>query len=134
MREFPNSQVPMSLLDSTDYVPNLYTSEKEAIIYLQLLTDNEFMYTNILNYDAIDYEHLIYIEQTFGYDNEIKNLISQIKNNICNNYILKQKYLERIKINTINLDKNNRYQNISEIHLPEYWLEDFRREVINETI
>lgn len=69
MREFPNIHIPLSLIRSTSNASNLYKDEKEALLYLQLLTDKEFMYTNAFNYDAIDYEHLIYIEQTFGHLN-----------------------------------------------------------------
>jgi hypothetical protein len=131
MKEFPsNMNIPFSLIESTKEVFTLYEKEEEALLYLKLLTDEAFMFTNAFAYDAIDYEHLIYIEQTFANNNnEIKQLLQEIKNEICNNYIVKQKFLERLKINSIDLDNIKRRQNISQVHLPDYWLEEFRREV-----
>lgn len=132
MWSYPNSHIAESLIINTPIEYPLYKNEKEALVYLQLLTDKDFLYKNHLNYDAINYENLIYIEEEFGQYEEINTLLQKIKRDIADNYIYKQKYLKRLKNNIIDLDKERREQNISEINLPPYWLNEFRIDVEEE--
>ena len=130
--KFLNPYIPITFTANTPNNYPLYNNKDEALFYLKLLTDKNFLYTNHLNYDAINYEHLLYIEEVFGEDDEIFSLIKQIKLDIVENYIFKQKYLHRLSSNIIDLDKNRREQNIGEIHLPNEWLNEFRIDVEEE--
>lgn len=132
MWSYPNSHIAESLIINTPIEYPLYKNEKEALIYLQLLTDKDFLYKNHLNYDAVNYENLIYIEEEFGQYEEINTLLQKIKKDIADNYVYKQKYLKRLKNNIIDLDKERREQNIGEINLPSYWLNEFRIDVEEE--
>jgi len=44
---------------------------------------------NALNYDIINYERLFYIEEFFNDNEEIRNMLNELKHRICNNYILR---------------------------------------------
>lgn len=128
MIEYPNSKVPMELIDNTPIEYPLCKNDKEALIYLNLLLDKEFIYFNWLNYDLIDYEKLFYIEQNFCYNIDVKEKIETIKKMISDNYIIKNKYMARLQNKIINLDNQKRKTNFGQIHLPEYWLEGLHHE------
>lgn len=51
---------------------------------------------NNSTYDVIDYERLIYIEMRFADDPEVMRQLTQLKNIICKNYILRKKLLNRL--------------------------------------
>ena len=73
MIEHVNSKIPQLLLSLTEKTFPLFKNEEEVLIYLKLLLNKEYIYSNCLNYDAIDYEQLIYIEEVFGHNSEIKD-------------------------------------------------------------
>lgn len=123
MREFPNERIPFNLIHNTPTEYPLCEDEQDALLYLKLLLDKDFLYLNWLNYDIIDYEKIIYIEMNFSNNEEIKSLLDVLKTNISNNYITKNNYLNRIKSNIINIDTINRKSHAAEIHLPKEWLE-----------
>lgn len=123
MKILPQEQVPLSLIENTPIEYPLCKNEDEASLYIKLLLDPEFIYTNGLNYDLIDYEKLIYIEDTFAQNNsELAAQITKLKSMISYNYIFKNKYLTRLKHNIPNIDKQNRNNHYGEIHLPPSWL------------
>ena len=122
MRTFPQDFIPTFLIQNTPPEYPLCIDKKEAILYLDLLLDPQFIYTNFLNYDAIDYEKLLYIEFTFSEDEEIIEKIQQIKTDIVGNYILKNNYISRLKHNIIDLERQSRKEHTAEIHLPPHWL------------
>lgn len=123
MREFPNERIPFSLINNTPIEYPLCKDEEDALLYLKLLLDKDFLYLNWLNFDVIDYEKIIYIEMNFSNNEEIKQLLDILKSNISNNYIIKNNYLNRIKSNIIDTDAINRHSHAAEIHLPKKWLE-----------
>lgn len=93
-----------------DDIENSYPIPKnieEAIEYLYFL-DRTF-YDNLYSIDLIDYEKLIYIEIQFGENKKVLQLISNIKNNISNNFIIKHKYISRITDDLIEKTLKERY-------------------------
>lgn len=42
---------------------------------------------NAFNYDVINYERLFYIEEIFGKNERINNMLNDLKHKICHNYI-----------------------------------------------
>jgi hypothetical protein len=87
------------------------------------------MYKNDFNYDIINYEQLIYIEQYFSENEKITEQLSRLKNIIAENFVAKNKYFQRLlKLDTVNIDYNTRPQSItSEIHLPEEYTDMFHK-------
>lgn len=89
----------------TDYIPRsfpLISTEEEALKYLYLIDGAAANVST--TYNIIDYELLIYLELYFQNNQEIQQLLSNIKANIYHNFILKHKYIMRI---TDDLCKNN---------------------------
>ena len=85
----------------TDHIPKtfpLISSEEEALNDLYLI-DGSIANSSTV-YDIIDYELLIYLEL----DEEIQQLIVNIKENVYHSFILKHKYVLRL---TDDLCKNN---------------------------
>lgn len=87
-------------------------TQEEAKNYLQYLLRDDFLYNNICNYDIIDYEKIIFIEQIFKENQDIQLLINNLKENIATGYQFKKKYKQRIfdNYNTnelLNFDKKN---------------------------
>lgn len=64
-----------------------------AIRELQYYLDGN---DNSQNYDIINYERLIYIEDTFSYNEDIHNMLTELKHKIANNYIQRQKFIARL--------------------------------------
>lgn len=80
-------------------VPLHLKNEEHAINYLHNLLNRNHL--NDCNYDEINYEYLITIEEIFIKDNccpneELINLLQQLKHQIADSYILKQQYLKRL--------------------------------------
>lgn len=84
------------LLTNTPLTYPLPLTEEEGLKYLQFLNKPNFLYNNISNFDIIDYEKLIYIENTFKQNETIQNIIKEIKNNIANGYQIRNQYKNRI--------------------------------------
>ena len=81
----------------TDHIPRsfpLISTEKDALKYLYLIDGAAANASTI--YNVIDYELLIYLELYFQDNQEIQQLLSNIKTNIYHNFILKHKYIMRI--------------------------------------
>lgn len=128
MLEYPIQTIPIDLIENTPIEYPLCKNDKEALIYLNLLLDEEFIYFNQLCYDLIDYEKIFYIEQNFCYNIDVKEKIEEIKQRISKNYIAKNQYMARLQNNIIDLDKEKRKTNFGQIHLPDYWLEGLHHE------
>ena len=128
MLEYPIQTIPVDLIENTPIEYPLCKNDKEALIYLNLLLDEEFIYFNQLCYDLIDYEKIFYIEQNFCYNIDVKEKIEEIKQRISKNYIAKNQYMARLQNNIIDLDKKKRKTNFGQIHLPDYWLEGLHHE------
>lgn len=128
MLEYPIQTIPIDLIENTPIEYPLCKNDKEALIYLNLLLDEEFIYFNWLCYDLIDYEKIFYIEQNFCYNIDVKEKIEKIKQKISENYVAKNKYMTRLQNNIIDLDKKKRKTNFGQIHLPEHWLEGLHYE------
>lgn len=89
----------------TQYIPKsfpLISSEQDALKYLYLI-DCALANSSTV-YNIIDYELLIYLELYFQKNEEIQQLLLNIKENIYHNFILKHKYICRI---TDDVCKNN---------------------------
>ena len=71
-------------------------NEQNIINELSYLLNNTTL--NNDNYDIINYEWLIFIELSFKNNEQILALINKIKNNIKENYILKEKLLTRLTL------------------------------------
>ena len=71
-------------------------NEQNIINELSYLLNNTTL--NNDNYDIINYEWLIFIELSFKNNEQISALINEIKNNIKENYILKEKLLTRLTL------------------------------------
>lgn len=85
------------LVNNTD---NLLILEREqAFRYLTLINNLGPYYSNNCNYDLIDYQKIIYIEEVFNNDEEIIFLINKIKKAISEAYSYKQKYIKRLTNN-----------------------------------
>ena len=122
MRTFPQDFIPSFLIQNTPPEYPLCIDKEDAILYLNLLLDPEFIYSNFLNFDIIDYEKILYIELTFSKETEIIEKIQQVKEAIVGNYILKNNYIARLKHNIPDIDKQSRENHTAEIHLPPHWL------------
>lgn len=95
-------KVSYHLINNTNY--NL--SLEQALKYINYITNKQFTYHNDNNYDGLNYEKIIYIETTFAENEEIQLKIKNLKNYIAQNYLFKQKYLQRIKSNVFTTDIN----------------------------
>lgn len=51
---------------------------------------------NCLNYDVINYERLIYIEEFFSDNEEIRGMLHDLKHIICENYVQRQLLISRL--------------------------------------
>lgn len=51
---------------------------------------------NALNYDVINYERLFYIEENFIENEEIRNMLDELKHRICHNYVQRQQLIARL--------------------------------------
>lgn len=85
------------LIDNTSITDKIPQTEEEALKYLQYISSSYFAYKNDNNYDAYDYEKIIYIEMNFSNNIEIQNIIQKLKLMISNSYAYKNKYLNRIR-------------------------------------
>lgn len=85
------------LIDNTKNIKDLPNTEEEALNYLKYIGSPYFAYKNDNNYDAYNYEKIIYIEMNFLTNIEIQEKIKELKTMISNNYAYKSKYLNRIK-------------------------------------
>jgi len=56
MREYPNYTMINFLISNTKNTFPLFNNAEEALEYLKILTNENFMYDNSFNYDAINYE------------------------------------------------------------------------------
>ena len=74
-------------------------TEQQALHYLKLINNLFPYYSNMSNYDLIDYQKIIYLEETFANNKEIIFLIKQIKTKISEFYIYKNKYFKRLTNN-----------------------------------
>lgn len=82
------------LLFNTPFKENL--TKEEALNYLKVINYYNFSYNNICCYDIIDYEKLIFIEVNFSKDEEISEILFNIKKNIAEGYKIKKQYKNRI--------------------------------------
>lgn len=74
----------------------LILNEEQALKYLKLINNITPYYSNMSNYDLIDYQKMIYLEETFSENIEIMSLIKEIKEKVSQAYVYKHKYLKRI--------------------------------------
>jgi hypothetical protein len=77
------------LLINTPLSYPICLNEKEAINYLELILDKNFLYNNISNYDIIDYEKILYIEQEYKNNALIQNMVNELKQLIASGYKIK---------------------------------------------
>ena len=82
------------LVDNTN--SPLILERQQAFKYLTLINNLNPYYSSNCNYDLIDYQKIIYIEETFKDDEEIILLINKIKKTISNSYLYKHKYIKRL--------------------------------------
>ena len=92
----PDISIPQTMVRISPNTYPLCNTESEAEIYLSMLLHPNFYYLNEYAFDFIDYEKILYIEQTFQNSQSIQEKIKAIKNQIVDNYIYKQKYLYRL--------------------------------------
>lgn len=85
-----------ALVNNTNINFPLYLERQEILKYLKLINSFNKFYSNMCNFDLIDYQRLIYIEENYSDDEEIINLIKTIKQRISESYIYKHKYLKRL--------------------------------------
>ena len=103
------------LLTNTPTNYPITITETEALDYLNYINKSNFLYNNISNYNIIDYEKLIFIEYTFINNQEIQELLIEIKKNIADGYYIKNQYKNRIFdfkniiLNPIDIDYSNGY-------------------------
>lgn len=81
----------INILNTSDIL-----SEEQAFNYLQKINSINFLYNNMNSYDILDYEKIIFIEITYKNNQNIQELVQQIKQNISSGYIYKEKLKERI--------------------------------------
>lgn len=74
----------------------LCQNRESALYYLKMITNKDFFYTSFSNYNLIDANKIIYIEEEFKDDEEIIELIAQIKQIIKTGYQYKHQYKARI--------------------------------------
>lgn len=91
----PNSSFH-NLINSTKVDYPLFNDKEKAINYLKIIDSWGDYYLSASNFKLIDYERLIYLECQFKTDEEVMNLLNQIKERIGYGYEYKQKYLKRI--------------------------------------
>lgn len=97
-----------NLVDNTEVFYPLDLQKEEIIKYLKLINNFNKFYSNLCNYDLIDYERLIYIENTFKDDDDIIKIIEEIKQRISESYVYKHRYIKRIT-NSIPKEYFNQY-------------------------
>lgn len=84
------------LVKNTEVIQPLQIEREQTLKYLKLINSFNKFYSNLCNYDLIDYQRLIYIENIYQDDEEIIQLIKEIKARISDSYIYKHKYIKRI--------------------------------------
>lgn len=94
-----NPNITFHTLVENTKTNDIILNEQQALKYLKLINNLMPYYSNMSNYDMIDYQKLIYLEETFLDNEEIISLIKQIKTQISTSYIYKQKYFKRITNN-----------------------------------
>lgn len=94
------------LVDSTNNQQIL--KRQQALQYLNLINNLGSYYSSNCNYDLINYQKIIYIEETFKDDEEIMSLINSIKKTISSSYAYKCKYIKRL-INDIPRESFDNY-------------------------
>ena len=70
-----------------------FYDEDCAIRELQYYLDGN---DNSQNYDIINYERLFYIEDNFSGNENIHNMLTELKHKISNNYLQRQKFIARL--------------------------------------
>lgn len=115
-------QIFYNLINNTILTNEIPTTEDKALKYLNFITHNNFNYHNDNSYDALDYEKIIYLEETFKDNLEIQEKIKELKTYICKNYIFKKKFQKRIKSTIFN--NKNVYSNIECLKEYLYYLPD----------
>lgn len=95
-------QIFYNLINNTKLINELPVTEEAALKYLNYITHPNFGYRNDNNYDAYDYQKIIYIEMNFQNNEEIQQKIKDLKKYIAQNYIYRKKYLKRIKNDVFN--------------------------------
>lgn len=97
MRMINNSIDYFQIHRMTDNIPSdfpIITSEEDALKYLYFLDQTLANSSSI--YDIFDYELIIYIELFFQNNEEIQQLLTNIKANIYHDFIIKHKYIKRL--------------------------------------
>ena len=84
-----------TLVENTK-IDTIVLNEKQALHYLKLINNLIPYYSNMSNYDLIDYQKIIYIEETFFNNTQIMSLIKDIKTKISQFYVYKNKYFKRL--------------------------------------
>lgn len=100
----PNYNIPLTILKDTPINYPLCQNEEDALKYLELLCEENFIYRINSNFNIVDYEKLIYIEEKFKDSIKIQNILSVIKKDIMNFYIEKYSFLERLNDCKIDLE------------------------------
>lgn len=115
----PNIKNAQNLIWNSPEVYPLCTTEEEANIYLSMLLNPQFYYTNAFSFDLTDYEKLFYLEQKFQNSKDIQDKLKIIKHRIADTYEYKQKYLYRISDCLIDIDNIDREPYAGYLDLPE---------------
>ena len=113
----PNVQIPESTIEATPIDYPLCKTEEDALIYLSMLLNPAFVYSNGFSYDLTDYEKIFYIEENFVSE-KVQEKLKKVKHMIVKNYVYKQKYLKRLIDCKIDLDTEGRDPSDGYLDLP----------------
>ena len=93
--ESPNA-VFHHLVFNTPIEYPLCADREQALRYLKIINSPNFYYNSFSNYNIIDFENIIYLDEVFKNDEEIQKLLLEIKGQIARSYNYKNQYLKRI--------------------------------------
>ena len=74
----------------------LCADREQAFRYLKIINSPNFYYNSFSNYNIIDFEKIIYLDEVFKNDEEIQKLLLEVKGQIARSYNYKNHYLKRI--------------------------------------
>lgn len=93
--ESPNA-VFHHLVFNTPIEYPLCADREQALRYLKIINSPNFYYNSFSNYNIIDFEKIIYLDEVFKNDEEIQKLLLEVKGQIARSYNYKNQYLKRI--------------------------------------
>ena len=93
--ESPNA-VFHHLVFNTPIEYPLCADREQALRYLKIINYPNFYYNSFSNYNIIDFEKIIYLDEVFKNDEEIQKLLLEVKGQIARSYNYKNQYLKRI--------------------------------------